>query len=132
MVRAVTLKARARLEPRRYFLGFDPLTVWSFDAKDLDKKVHSRAVCQLPRSLQGILLQVVFCIFQRLCWRADVLVSGPYFPAPGHRVLLLKSCKPGTCPRPTMSMGRVGSRPRPVAHRAISVGRAFTGPPVAP
>src|SRR5216684_7102980 len=72
-----------RFEPRMNLRGFDPVTVWLLNAKDLEVAIPSRAVQHLPCRFQSIVLRIVLFGLKPFHWRAGVFVPGVQFPFHG-------------------------------------------------
>jgi hypothetical protein len=63
--------------------GFDPVTVWLLNVKDLEVAIPSRAVQHLPCRFQSIVLRIVLFRLKPSHWRIGVFVPGVQFPFHG-------------------------------------------------
>src|SRR5258708_16175126 len=58
-----------RFEPRMNLRGFDPVTVWLLNVKDLEVSIPSRAVQHLPCRFQSIVLRIMLFTLKPFHWR---------------------------------------------------------------
>ncbi len=72
-----------RFEPRMNLRGFDPVTVWLLNVKDLEVAIPSRAVQHLPCRFQSIVLRIVLFRLKPFHWRVGIFVPGVQFPFHG-------------------------------------------------